>query len=95
MLISFNYNVNFIYLPYFLFLNIIQLKFETKYQKNDDFEFLILYFSEIFLIIFYFIEKYSSKNENKDIYNLKQNDIKLTIVILIISFLIFNSINDH
>ena len=95
MLISFNFNENFIYFPIFLILNIIHVIFETKYQKKEDFLFfLISYISEIFLIIFYFIEKYSSKvsNEKKD--NLKQNDFKLSIIVLIISLLIFNSIDD-
>ena len=96
MLISFHYNENFIGFPIFLVLNIIHVIFETECQKNAEFlYYLISYISQILLIIFYFIEKYSSKNENKDIYNLKQNDIKSTIVFSIISFLIFNSINDH
>ena len=98
MLLSFNFNENFIYILISLILNIIQNFSETQFQKNIEyFLSLIYYISDISLIIFYFIEKYSSKisNQEKDINSFQRNLCNSTIIILIICILIFNSIHEY
>ena len=51
-------------------------------------------FSEMFVIIFYFIEKYLSKNSTETP-NIKYNNLSLKIIILIISCLIFKGVFDY
>ena len=60
MILSFNFNENFIYILIFLFLSIIDLFIENIFQINFSYFYIFLsYITEISLIIFYFIEKYS------------------------------------
>jgi hypothetical protein len=51
-------------------------------------------FSEMFVIIFYFIEKCLSKNSTET-QNIKYNNLSLKIIILIISCLIFKGVFDY
>ncbi len=62
MLLSFNYNENLIFLPIFLILNIIQSLPKNTILNNYELMNFISYVSQIFLIIIYFIAKYSSKD---------------------------------
>ncbi len=83
-----------IYIILFMIINIIsELVNKQLKQLNKDkmFYYLIDYICEIFLIFFYIIEQYLSKNENEE-YN-EKNQISIKVISLIICYLIFNAIS--
>ena len=94
MLLSFNFNKNLLYLPIFMVVNIIQFFIEGYFKTEEEYFYSFFsYIIQIFLIIFYFYEKYFSKNKiNKDNNYYKMN---LKIIILIIFLLIISSINEY
>ena len=99
MLLYLNLNQNLLYLPIFMVANVVQY-FNEKSNINEveHFYSFISYLSQIFLIIFYFIEKYLSKNKlNKDnnLFKVKYYVSNSKLIILIIFLLIFNSIKEY
>ena len=73
MLIYFSFQKDFIYIPIFIIINAIFDESNKKLQLKKEFTLLIIYCSQIILIIFYFIENYLSRKETINIENKKKN----------------------
>ena len=105
MLISIHINKNFIHIINFTIVNSIMTYIEKNLTKSKDSDFFSNFLndiSNIFLIIFYFIEKYKSKlnSEEKGIIlektNEKINQISpIKNIFLIISCLVFKAIYNY
>ncbi len=98
MLIILNINKDYLYLLFFLIinfiLNLIQTKYIDFYKRNFNF---MLGLSQLCLIIFYFWEKYITKEMKKKFNQMEENKNKITIIFLIaftiIFFVIYNYIH--
>ena len=89
MLIILNINKDYLYLLFFLIinfiLNLIQKKYDF-YKRNLNFIFGL---SQLCLIIFYFWEKYLTKEMKKKFNQMKKNKTQKTIIFLIVFSIIF------
>jgi hypothetical protein len=90
MLIILNINKDYLYFLFFLIinfiLNLIQKNYTDFYKKNFNFMFGL---SQLCLIIFYFWEKYITKEMKKKFHQLKKNKNKITKNFLIAFSIIF------
>ncbi len=90
MLIILNINKDYLYLLFYLIinfiLNLIQKNYTDFYKKNFNFMFGL---SQLCLIIFYFWEKYITKEMKKKFHQLKKNKNKITKNFLIAFSIIF------
>ena len=65
MFIQISIEKNLIYIPIFIFVNFIYYYSQNELNLSSEFKMFIRFSAEICLIIFYFIQKYLSRNESK------------------------------
>ena len=67
MWISFSIQKDFIYVPILIIINTIYDISSNELKLKEEFNLLLIFFSKMILIIFYFIERYLSRKENRNI----------------------------